>query len=150
MMRDAKLLARTLLEHDNQIKPWRNNGINTESFFVAASVVGQPRPWLHHGDAAGASPHERLVDLVESRAEPLWRTRGSPCVKITRRRGKGAWAAYRISVCGVHEQAGHCIKRRPLIGCNQHVPRSPVRPNLVSHRQGWYQRSLLMRGFLSR
>jgi len=36
---------------------------------VAASVVGQPRRWLHHSDAAGASPHERLVDLVETRAE---------------------------------------------------------------------------------
>jgi hypothetical protein len=43
----------------------------------------------------------------------------------------------------VHEEAADCIKRRPLIGCNQHVPRSPVRPNLVSHWQGWYQRSLL-------
>jgi hypothetical protein len=42
-----------------------------------------------------------------------------------------------LAYCGLHERAAHCIKRRPMIGCNQHVPRSPVRPNLVSHWQGW-------------
>jgi len=70
---------------------------------VAASVVAQPRRQLHPGDAAGASPHERRDDLVETRAEHAKRVLvagaqlGSPCMKISRRRGQAAWAAYRIS-----------------------------------------------------
>jgi hypothetical protein len=85
--------------------------------------------------------------LHEAAASSALSSSPEPCVRKDRgsfrRPVQPASSSWPVAVCTSGRRIVLSAVRR--IGCNQYVPRSPVRPDLVNRWRGRYRRSLPMR-----